>query len=1071
MLPVVPHHIIAIGASAGGMEEINAFFDHTPLDGVSYIIIQHLSSDFKSRMVELLAKHSKLDVIEATDGMTVECNLVYLIPNDKYMVIREGKLFLADKEKTKAPHLTINRFFTSLAEYCGKKAIAIVLSGLGSDGTEGIKAIKKAGGMVIARNPETSDFGSMPSHAIATGMVDFVLEPELMPNAIEDYVKYGTELVTDSKADEKSLKAILNLIKDKLPLDFSEYKQSTILRRTLRRAAQHNFSTLGDYLVFLKKTPEEIEALAKDFLISVTSFFRDPAAFEYIETKIFPKILEKLAPGEELKMWVAGCATGEEVYSIGILISELLVGPLKDTVVKLFATDIDSAALAYAGKGVYPSAIAKSISPQRLEKYFTRDGENYRISPAIRKMVIFAQHDLIKNPPYCNMQFISCRNLLIYMTPILQKKVFAMLLFGLKMDGYLFLGSSENPAPIIRNLEVVNKKWKIYRNLETKRAMSFDAFSFPELPDSKRARAAFAGEYPTYNADLTLAETMQESLAIGLGYLAVCVDEDNHVVKSYGHTAPYLLPKLFNSSLTDLLPKPLALAFNTLSRQAIADNKKTTVTGIRIKHAGGGVIKVDLSVSPLRQKNSPQQWLLVTFSEDKSDQPDALATNVFDEQANLDKYTLNLEDEVKELKIKLHSLHEQLDASNENMQSFNEELLSANEEMQSTNEEMQSVNEELDTINSDYQQKNKELLEINDDLNNYFRSNVNGQLFIDNDLLLMKFSPGAVKQINLLESDIGRPLSNISTNIKFETIIEDIKTVLAEGGIITKEIETNNGRWYQIMTMPYVQQAENKNSGAVITFNDITELKKAQQELNEKNKSLLRVNADLDNFIHAASHDLLAPLGNIETSINIMNRVALSGAKLNDFLNIINTSVKKFRALITDISTIAKVEADMAMMEMVNMDEIVNNIEWSLEDKIMLSGAVISRNLAVKQVRFSKKNMRSIVYNLVSNAIKFNRGKSPVILINTKKEGDQVVLAVQDNGEGIPKEDIDKIFNMYGRLNHAVEGHGIGLYLTQKIVNAAGGNIVVQSEPGVGTTFLIYLKVETGPQAAIPILN
>ena len=234
---------------------------------------------------------------------------------------------------------------------------------------------------------------------------------------------------------------------------------------------------------------------------------------------------------------------------------------------------------------------------------------------------------------------------------------------------------------------------------------------------------------------------------------------------------------------------------------------------------------------------------------------------------------------------------------------------------------------------------------------------------------------------------------------------------------------------------------------------------------------MLRVNADLDNFIHAASHDLLAPLGNIETSINIMNRVALSGAKLNDFLNIINTSVKKFRALITDISTIAKVEADMAMMEMVNMDEIVNNVEWSLEDKIMLSGAVISRNLAVKQVRFSKKNMRSIVYNLVSNAIKFNRGKSPVILINTIKEGDQVVLAVQDNGEGIPKEDINKIFNMYGRLNHAVEGHGIGLYLTQKIVNAAGGNIVVQSEPGVGTTFLIYLKVETGPPAAIPILN
>ncbi len=1059
MLPQLPHHIIVIGASAGGMEEINSFFDHTPLDGVSYIIVQHLSSDFKSRMVELLTRHSKLEVVEATEGLTVACNVVYLIPHNKYMTISGGQLFLTAKGPEKTPHLTINHFLRSLAGDVGKKAIAVILSGLGSDGTEGIKAIKKAGGMVVARNPETSDFGSMPSHAIATGLVDFVLEPELMPNAIEDYIQYGTGLTFDNKDDEINLQAILTLIKDKLPVDFSEYKQTTILRRTLRRASQNNFSSLAKYLIFLKKNPPEIEALAKDFLISVTSFFRDAPAFDFIETDIFPKILERLAPGEELKLWVAGCATGEEVYSMAILLAELLADSNKDIVVKIFATDIDAAALSHAGKGLYGAGISKNVSAERLEQFFVKDGNGYRVKPVIRKMVIFAQHDLVKNPPYCNMQFISCRNVLIYMTPTLQKKVFAMLLFGLKMDGYLFLGSSENPMPIMRNLEVVNKKWKVYRNLETKRAFSFDAFSFPEPLDNKRRPSMFALDDVAVTVNPTLAEVLHESLADEMDYLAVCVDENNQVIKSYGDTAKYLLPKHFNSNLSALLPKSLAMAFNTLSKKALDTNGKVSTSGIKIKHAGM-VIKITLSVNPLLLKKGGPRWLVVTFKEDKAFDIAGTEDMVFDEKVNLDQYTLNLEEEVRDLRASLHSSREQLDAVNENMQSFNEELLSANEEMQSTNEEMQSVNEELDTINSDYQAKNKELLELNDDLNNYFRSNVNGQLFINNDLLLMRFSPGTVNQINLQDSDIGRPLSNISTNIKLETIIDDIKQVLSDGSVITKEIETNNGKWYQIMTMPYVQQTDNKNNGAVITFNDITALKKVQEELDRKNRSLLRINADMDHFIHAASHDLLGPLANIETSINIMNKISLSEPKLIDFLNMINVSIHKYRELITDIAKIAKIEGDMLATEKVDIDDLINNIEWSLTDKIESSGAMIIRDLAVKTIMFSRKNLRSIIYNLVSNAIKFKGGEAPVIHIRTAIEDDLVVLSVTDNGIGIPKKSTDKIFEMYGRLNQNAEGQGIGLYLAKKIVNAANGSMEVESEPGKGSKFTIHFKAE-----------
>jgi two-component system CheB/CheR fusion protein len=1057
MSVIEPHHIIAIGASAGGMDEINCFFDHTPLDGISYVIIQHLSSDFKSRMKELLAKHSKLAVKEAENEMTVLSNEVYLIPNDKFMTISDGKLYLTNKESIKGPHLTINTFFNSLAADFGDKAIVVVLSGLGSDGTEGVRAIKKAGGMVIVRNPATSPFASMPSSAVATGMVDFVLEPELMPETIEDYIKNMGELLIDSEDDEDNLKAIIELIKENSLQDFSDYKQSTILRRTKRRASYGNFTTLGAYLGFLQQSPDELKALSKDFLISVTSFFRDKPAFDFIETNVLPDIINRLLPDEELKIWVAGCATGEEVYTMAMLICEQLGNKYTTTVVKIFATDIDSAALTHAGKGLYNKNIEKDVSPERLEKHFTKEGEQYRVKPDIRRMVIFAQHDLVKNPPYCNMHLISCRNLLIYMTPVLQKKVFDMLQFGLKLHGYLFLGSSENPMPILKKLEVVNKKWKIYRNIETKRGVNFDAFSLPDLLDIKHTPLRQSSNDEGKNIDPILAEVMNQGLAEDLNCLSVCVNEHNHVLQSYGDTTKFLLQKHFTSDLTALLTKPLAVAFNTLSKQAIKTNSMAVANGITIKQ-GEKVFKVSLSVSPLEVRGQ-QKLLRVTFREDIGSttvQKDLL----FDEKLYLDEYTRNLEKEVNELKQKLSASYERLDASNENMQSFNEELISANEEMQSTNEEMQSVNEELHTINADYQLKNKELLEMNDDLDNYFRSNINGQLFINKDLRLMRFSPGAVKQINLLETDIGRPLSNISTNIKMETIIEDIKLVLNEGIVITKEIETNNGKWYQIMTMPYVQQADNKNNGAIITFNDITELKHVQNELDARNKSLIRINEDLDNFVFTASHDLLAPLANIESSIDIINKVPLSDLKLRDFLNIINSSVKKFRELITNIAGIAKIEGNMMTLEMINLEEIIDNVEWSLQTKIAESGAVITRDLAIKQVFFSKKNLRSIVYNLVSNAVKFRRNNNPAISIVTQKEGDFVVLSIKDNGIGLPKDTVEKIFSMYGRLNHDIEGHGIGLYLTKKIVNAAGGNILVESEPGVGTTFRIYLKMK-----------
>ncbi|WP_229215165.1 chemotaxis protein CheB [Dyadobacter bucti] len=1054
-----PHHVIAIGASAGGLEELSTFFEHTPLDGVSYVIVQHLSPDFKSRMVELLSSHSKLTVQEAEEGMSLMNNQVYLIPNDKFMTIQSGRLHLTGKEDVRGPHMTINTFFTSLAADSGPKAIAVVLSGLGSDGTDGIKAIKRAGGMVIARDPQTSEFSSMPSNVVATGMADFILEPQAMPSAIEDYVKREIDLLAAHINDDHNMAVIIDLIGQQLPLDFSDYKKTTILRRIKRRAAYGNFNQLENYLVFLKANPQEVEALAKDFLISVTAFFRDKEAFEFIEKKVMPQILEDLTPEQEIRMWVTGCATGEEAYSMAILVTELLGEKIHDHEVKIFATDIDGAALVVAGKGVYGSDLMVNVSNERLDKYFTQEGDNYKVKAEIRKMVIFAQHDLVKNPPYCNMHFVSCRNLLIYMAPVLQKKVYLMLLFGLKQGGYLFLGSSENPLPILQSLEVVSKKWKIYRNLDSNHAVSFDAFTIPESLYKKTAFSNFSQHEVLKNTDRTLSDAVNETLFDEWGCLVVCIDQNYKVIKSYGDTSKFLIQKVFTSDLTELLSAPLAVALTTVCQEVFQTQRNAGVNGVTIMQ-GGEVQKVNLSVSPMVFKGRKNGLLVVSFFEYKEDSQFVKGAPIFDEKIYLDKYVVALQLENRELKERLAESDEKLFSLNENMQSFNEELLSANEEMQSTNEEMQSVNEELHTINSDYQLKNRELAELNDDLNNYFRSNINGQLFVDSQFRLMKFSPGMVTLINLLESDIGRPIANISTNFKLETIIADIQSVVGGGAIVKKEIQANDGRWYQVMTMPYLRKLTNKTDGAIITFDDITELKTVQDELARKNKSLTRINEDLDNFVHTASHDLLSPLGAIEGSIALMNQIQVADPELNQFLSIIDASVKKFRVLISDIAAIAKIENNAIATEQVDLEEILDNVVWSLDDKIKSSSAYIIRELHVERILFSRKNLRSILFNLVSNAIKFRSDKSPVILIKSEKLGLATVLSVEDNGVGFDSSKSSKIFDKYGRIKVDVEGQGIGLYLAKKIVDAAGGEIQVESEPGKGSKFSIFFNVD-----------
>lgn len=840
-----PHHIVAIGASAGGLNELIAFFENTPQDGVGYIVVQHLSADFESRLAEVLSRHSTLAMVAAEEGMRVTANSVYVTPSDKFMTIQQGRLHLSDKDPVRSPHLTINTFFNSLATDFGPKAIGVILSGTGSDGSDGIKAIKKSGGFVVARDPETTEYSSMPYNAVATGMVDFVVEPQAIPGIIEEYVRQGIELLAEGISDSENMAGLVDLISQQLPLDFSDYKQATILRRIKRRAAYNNFDKLEKYLEFARKSPSEIQTLAEDFLISVTGFFRDPEAFEYLQLRVLPAIIKSLDAGEEIRLWVTGCATGEEAYSLAILLSELLGTRLQDHPVKIFATDIDTAALAHASKGFYSEAVVAPVSKHLLQKYFVPVGQGFRVNAELRKMVIFSRHDLVKNPPYCKMHLISCRNVLIYMTAALQQKIYQMLLFGLRSQGYLFLGSSETPLSILKGLEVVSKKNKIYKK-QLHQSVNMGNYAFPQYTYYKPDELGVVKSDMTKSTDRTLDGAINETVFNEEQRLLICIDQNNKIVKSYGPTDKFLIHQnFFTNDLTELLAGPLNIAFKTAVNRVKQTSRKATVQGVTISH-GDSHINVSISVSPMVFKSRTNGFLVVQFQQDGLDGQPLQEVMAFDERLYLDDYTSSLEQENRDLKEELAAANEKLFSLHENMQSFNEELLSTNEELQSTNEEMLSINEELHTLNSDYLLKNKELSELNDDLNNYFKSNTNGQLFVDSELRLLRFSPGTVRHINLVETDIGRPITNISTNFKFETLSDDIRQVIKDGMSVTRELQDNQGKWYQVMTMPYIRQLGNKRTGAVITFNDITTLKETQQELSEKNKILLQMNADLD---------------------------------------------------------------------------------------------------------------------------------------------------------------------------------------------------------------------------------
>lgn len=1050
--------ILGIGASAGGMEAIHLLFDNTPEDGVAYVIIQHLSKDYKSFMAELLAKHSKLKILIVEDGMYVEPNQVYLMPAGKNMTIHKRRLRLVDSQE-KQPNTAIDIFLDSLAEDQGDKSIAVILSGTGTDGTKGVSAIKRRGGYVIVQDPSSSKFDGMPNSAIDSGDFDIILPPELIPEAIITFLRRVilTQHFTNQKTDidELPIVKILELIKSNTLLDFSEYKRPTLLRRIVNQMSKHNLITLEDYVNFLKANPAKIEILANEFLNREKRFFKDEEAFEVVKKKVLKELAEKKLHADSLRVWVVGCGTGEEAYSLAIVVSEYLSEIKKDLEVKIFASDVDKEALLHAAKGVYSVGIEKDVSEIRLKNFFVKKDNTYRVREGIRKMIIFAEHDIIKQPPYGKIDLISCRNFLMYFNPVLKKKVLASFHLCLNNLGFLFIGLNETLGDEPHAFIEMDKQWKIFKRIEIIREGRDTTLNTLGM-DTRLINLNLS---PTPNKTVITGNTtdrINQALLEVSGYDAgLVVDINFEIIQTFGDYEKYLLPKLFNFKLLEILPDELSVATALTLNKAIQEKDIAKMQSVRFKK-NEVVRSVDVFARPfLSERTTDQNSILVLFSEGSYGNPSDQSPEIF----KMDEHSAQLLEETKkelaETKQKLWEVYQELNLSNEHLASNHEELISANQELQSINEEHYTLNEELQSLNHLYEEQIKELAMLNDDLNNFLKSTVNSRLFVDRNLIIRKFTPSSIQQVNLIGSDVGRPVSDISTNIKFSTLMEDITEVIATSAMIKKEIQTLDGNWYYMIAIPYIKEKDNQNDGVLITFNDITELKKAQDKLS-------RINADHSTFIYSASHDLKAPLSNIITVVTHLNELIPSeGEEEREMIELMLKSIQNLKNIIQELSDISKIELEINEPESVNLTDLIEDVEVSIKDMLDSSDTKLILDLKVPEIPFARKNLRSILLNLLTNAIKYKSpDRTPEVTIRTDHSDNFIVMTVEDNGLGIPEDKRKKIFGAFQRVHTHVEGSGVGLYLVKKTITNAGGDIVVESEMGKGSTFHVYFRNE-----------
>jgi len=835
--------IVGIGGSAGSFHAFEKFFLHMPAkSGIAFVIIMHLDKSHHIDMARILQPVTSMQITEAEDGTSVEPNRIYVIPPGKDMGIHNGDLLIMEASRYKGAHMSIDYFLQSLAEDQWNNAVAIIFSGMGADGETGVRMIKEKLGMAMVQDPSTAEYSSMPDTAIKTNMVDYILAPEKMPATLVQYLNHPAikEPHEDpdlslNQANHTHLQKILMILRSHTGHDFTLYKKSTIIRRIERRIAFHQLHDYIDYINYLRENPNEILQLFNELLIGVTKFFRDHDAFEVLQNKLYPLLIAK-KENDPIRVWVAGCSTGEEAYSIAILILEYLDSAKLNKIPKLqiFATDLDPQAIDHARSAAYFSNIVSEVSPERLERFFVKVNEGYIVKKEVREMIVFAQHNLIKDAPFTRLDLLCCRNVLIYLTSELQKKIIPVFHYSLNPNGLLFMGPAESVGSFHDSFTSIDNKWKIFQRKEGTASLG-NMLDFPfhiANQYNKNAKVMM----PVKSLKNPMAETFNKILLDSFTPAALLVNERGDILYINGQTSKFMQinsgEAIFN--IHRLAKEELKYALGNAIHQAWEQKESVQVREIKIKDNGFDytvTFKVDfLTEVPLLG------LLLVTFQDRGIIKKKRLLKGQVTEPARLAAVE-EIEKELTYTKQQLHSTIEQMETSLEELKSTNEELQSTNEELQSTNEEalttkeeMQSLNEELMTINLQYQNKAEELTQLNNDMKNLLDNTEIGTIFLDNQLNILRFTPQVTKLFNLIPVDIGRSITHIVSNFDYPSLEDAIKEVIEK--LVGKELEvsTKKKEWYNLRIMPY-RTMDNFISGAVVTFTKITPVKAMENKL------------------------------------------------------------------------------------------------------------------------------------------------------------------------------------------------------------------------------------------------
>ena len=1063
--PPGPIPIIAIGASAGGLEATSKLLAGLPATtGMAFIVVQHLDPTHKSLMVELLAKYTALKVVEATDGGSLVPDHIYVIPPGRYLSVRAGSLHLSPQQASHGARLPFDFLLGSLAEGYGHQTVCVVLSGTGADGSGGLAALKAAGGYVIAQKPEEAEYDGMPRSAIDTGLVDKVLALADIPKALT--VRAAPILNDSAHSDDDGVRRsteldeIIAFLKDKTSHDFRQYKPGTLERRIERRIALLALErgNLASYLGLLRNDAAERELLAKDLLINVTSFFRDPKVFEALATTIVPDLIQRVAEQKSLRIWVAGCSTGEEAYSIGMICRDAIEQSGREIKLQVFASDVDPDAIATAREGLYPLEIANAVTADRLARYFVKDDAGYRVATSLRGDVVFTVQDVLSDPPFSKIDLVSCRNLLIYLNPEAQAKVISLFHFALREGGILILGSSETVGGAEDRFEVIAKAERFYRHIARSRIgdggfpLSF-AEALPVLGSGERAAP------PTRQS--TLADICRKAVLATHAPAAILINRKRQCLYSMGPTERYLRIAPGYATL-DLLALATP-ALRTKLRLAIDKVGKATprVDGgrTRLIH-DGATIWFGIDVQALAGDH--EDLLLVCFVEEPGEPENARAPNSRTDAARV----ADLERELEATQAELQTSILNQESSSQEQKAINEEALSVNEEFQSTNEELltskeelQSLNEELTALNSQLQETLERQRLTSDDLQNVLYSTNVGTLFLDLELKIRFYTPAIKSLFSIIAGDVGRPLADLRPIASDNDLLADALKVLADKQTIEREISAPDDKWFVRRIFPY-RAHDNRVEGVVITFADITERILAANALEAAKLEAERANLAKSRFLAAASHDLRQPLQSLTLLQQLLVRV-VQGEKPQKLLARVEQTVGAMSGMLNALLDINQIEAGVVEAKPVTFP-IADMLDQLRDEFTYLAQ---TRNLSlhilpsVALVHSDPVLLAQMVRNLLGNAIKYTkRGK---ILLGCRRRGDTLRIEVWDTGIGIAADELHAIFDEFHQVDNAARerslGLGLGLSIVQRLGHLLGHDIDVRSVPDKGSIFSITI--------------